>query len=182
MEEGPVYPRRASGCERLKAISGAGRRRLGRAGRLRVGRCRRRVDPRQRSGVRALVRLTAKGNRGCNGRGGPEFVSSRRPVPSVLATAETPSSVPPDSLIRFQPEALRFVRAFPIVDLTLDNLAEPSQRIDEDAPACARASRGSGLRRGPMRRARPGLLIDGHGRAGSCRIQEGDLTCPSDRS
>lgn len=99
--------------------------------------CRRVDDRKQHRGVRPLVSLTGERDRGCNERVGPEFVSSRRPAPSVLATAETPSSVPPDSLIGIQPEGLRFVRASPIVDLTLDNLAEPSQTIDEDAPACA---------------------------------------------
>ena len=106
-------------------------------------------------------------------------MSLRRPVPSVFATAETPSSVPPDPLTGIRPEVLRFVRAFPIVDLTLDNLAEPSQRIDEDAPACAGVVPVVGCR--PMRRAPTDLLVNGPGRAGLRRIQEGNVTCPSDR-
>src|SRR5262249_24473592 len=54
--------------------------------------------------VRASLRLTGGGNRGCNEQGGPEFVSKRRPVPSVLVTAETTSSVPPPGPL-FSPAA-----------------------------------------------------------------------------
>jgi hypothetical protein len=107
-------------------------------------------------------------------------VSSRRPVPSVLATAETPSSVPPDPFdLAFGPKSSASFGLIPIVDLTLDNLAEPSQRIDEDAPACAGVVPVVGCR--PMLRAPPDLLVNGPGRAGLRRIQEGNVTCPSDR-
>src|SRR5690348_5642614 len=100
------------------------------------------VDPGQRPGFAAWVRLTGGGIRGCNERGGPEFVSSRRPVPSERPCDRDGPLVRPTGLLDRQSARsppLLFGLS-PSLLLTLDNLAEPSQRIDEDDPACAPAS------------------------------------------
>src|SRR4051812_46306852 len=65
----------------------------------------------------------------------------------------------------------------------VDNLAEPSHRIDEDAPTVrAGVVPGWGAvgshEPGPQR---PPLLRAAAGRAGLSRLQEGNVSCPPDR-